>query len=596
MKKEEKINYMFIFLFFSILMFLCSFYTYSIKKVFLEAKFYLLTVSLAQFLLEIGLFLMASFFVKKYMPKIIYRIFIGIFFVLFLYHFIDFILLRLMDQSLGSSLKIFASMDLDHFLSAVYAMNLNLPICLMILASLIATPIIGIFLYEICEKISKKKPLYLSKSKRFISLFVLALFLLFVDVTMLPWVKKQQYLKITKALPFGSSMIDPEFPTKMFAKKQHEKKITLNSFLKKEDDPNVYLFVVETVRKDFINEEITPFLLSFQKENISPEKTYSNANASHASWYSIFSSTYPYNWKILPSSECKGALPLRLFKEAGYKIRLYCSADLGYFNMGHQIFGNQYALCDHRQDFCQIEKADAWKRDTEALYNLKKDLLDKKNQKGTLFIIFLDTPHSEYSYPDHLNGIFGPTVDKINYLALDLEEEREKIRNRYKTSLFYVDSLFQSFIETLKEQNLYKNAQIVLTGDHGEEFLEDGALFHGSHLNDVQTKVPIIYKLSNKTKNITKISSHLDIFPSLLKRLNIQYPETAFDGVPIDEKKKWPYVLSVQQNGALSPKIFCICDGKNRLTARFCVNKENNVEILSIENPEDLSILEALKD
>lgn len=596
MKKDEKLNYIFIILFFSFLMFLCCFYTYSIKKVFLEAKLYLLTVSFMQYLLEIGLFLVAGTFLKKYLPSLFYRIFIGLFFGLFLYHLIDFILLRLMDQSLGSSLKIFASLDYMHLLSAIYAMNLNLPICLIILGSIIITPIIGIFLYEICEKISKKKPLYLSKSKRLISLFVLALFLLFVDVTLLPWVKKQEYLKITKALPFGSSLINPEFPVHLFAKKESDRQNEPNASLKKGTFPNIYLFVVETVRKDFINEHITPFLYNFQKENLTTEMTYSNANASHLSWYSIFFSSHPYNWKILPSKDCTGALPLKLFKQAGYKIRLYSSAGLGYFNMGHQIFGDQYSICDHVQDFCEIEKSDAWKRDTEAMYSLKKDLLSKKNQDGTLFIIFLDAPHSEYSYPSYLEGIFGPTVEKVNYLTLDLEEEREKIRNRYKTSLFYVDSMFQSFIEMLKEQKLYNKAQIVLTGDHGEEFLEDGALFHGSHLNDVQTKVPIIYKLTGQYPTLTKISSHIDIFPTLLQKLDISYSNESFDGVPIQEKKKWPYVLSVQQNGAMPPNVFCLCDGTNRLTVRFCENEENSIEILSIENPDDLSILDALKN
>lgn len=601
MKNLEKINYIYLILFFSALMGLCIYYAFSCKDILLESKIYFLVVSSGQYLIEIGAFILVGFFIKRYLPWIFYRVFTGLFFLLFLYHLVDFVLLRLMDRSLGSSLKVFLSSDPTHLLAAFYATNMNLQICLVILIALLATPTIGIFFYELCEKVSRKKPFYFSQKKSFLSVCTLTGFLLFVDLTVLPKIKKREYIQITKALPFGDSMINPVFPTNTFAKvKALENMIGhKNIFTKNNKKPNIYLFIVETFRKDYLNKDITPFLSSFQKECLTTDKSFANANATNLSWFSIFSSSFPYNWKIVESENCTGFNTLKLLKKAGYKLRLYSSADLDYFNMGHQIFGNLYTLCDHSQHFYNTDQTDAWKRDTQSIYSLKTDLLLKENQANTLFIVFLDSPHSEYSYPEYLEGIFGPTEEKINYLSLNLKEDCHKLINRYKTSLFYVDTLFQSFIESLKEQKIYDQSLIVFTGDHGEEFLEEGSLFHGSHLNDAQLKVPLLFKLQNKSNQEPQIVSHIDIFPTLLSHLKIPFPESSFDGQSIEKEIKWPYVLSVQQNGALNPKIFCLSDGKNRLTARFIdkeENNENNIEILSIKHPEDVSILEALKN
>ena len=98
---------------------------------------------------------------------------------------------------------------------------------------------------------------------------------------------------------------------------------------------------------------------------------------------------------------------------------------------------------------------------------------------------------------------------------------------------------------------MYDEAVIVFTGDHGEEFREEGKLFHASNLNLYQTSVPIYYKLGSKEapKSQIRLSSHVDIFPTILHHVDgsdrlAQY----FDGqsLLLDQSPRFTFSNSLQ--------------------------------------------------
>ena len=62
--------------------------------------------------------------------------------------------------------------------------------------------------------------------------------------------------------------------------------------------PNIYLFVIETLRRDFVNGETAPHLISFANENTNFASSYANGNWTPLSWFAIFHSDFPYNWGL----------------------------------------------------------------------------------------------------------------------------------------------------------------------------------------------------------------------------------------------------------------------------------------------------------
>ncbi len=61
-----------------------------------------------------------------------------------------------------------------------------------------------------------------------------------------------------------------------------------------------------------------------------------------------------------------------------------------------------------------------------------------------------------------------------HWQARKSRKEMHAIKNRYLNSIAYVDSLMKQMLDSLKEKGLYEKTLIVITGDHGEEFLDEG--------------------------------------------------------------------------------------------------------------------------
>ena len=150
--------------------------------------------------------------------------------------------------------------------------------------------------------------------------------------------------------------------------------------------------------------------------------------------------------------------------------------------------------------------------------------------------------------------------------------------------MFWIDSLMGSFFDSLKQKSLLDGSLIVVTGDHGEEFFEEGSLFHGTHLNDWQTKVPIFYQLPGlEHAEFSSLSTHLDIFPSLIHYLTgySSFPQL-YDGESIFAAKKWKYAFTMQHNGVDIPYEFRLLKDHEELVGRF-LNPPNIFSVPAIE-------------
>jgi len=101
---------------------------------------------------------------------------------------------------------------------------------------------------------------------------------------------------------------------------------------------------------------------------------------------------------------------------------------------------------------------------------------------------------------------------KSNYTAL------------YDSEINFVDSYVGELIQKFE---LDKNTLIIITADHGEEFLEHGKVGHGYNLYKETINVPLIIKLPNNSrkKTVEKYVNLIDIMPTILHLLNINTPK-----------------------------------------------------------------------
>src|SRR5207253_9104583 len=72
------------------------------------------------------------------------------------------------------------------------------------------------------------------------------------------------------------------------------------------------------------------------------------------------------------------------------------------------------------------------------------------------------------------------------------------------------------------------NTIVIITGDHGEEFFQQGRLGHCSSLNIHQTMTPcLVFIPGVEAADITFVTSHADIMPTIADALGHEkLPET----------------------------------------------------------------------
>jgi glucan phosphoethanolaminetransferase (alkaline phosphatase superfamily) len=569
--QKGEINYLYFsgFLAFLSLLSLSHFFNWehSQKGVSLFFLFY----AFGQALLEVSFFILIAYILKRWAPRWAYLSFVGISFIVMLLHFTHFIMVRLMDATLGYIFKFFFGSGAAHLIAGFQALNMSWTMIAIILGAFLTIPCIGLGFHWITYKIAKKKPLNLTLTQIALSIGVIGTSLFILDLIAHPFLNRRIYSKYQKTLPLGATFLEPTLkyislstPLPSF----RDEKNTLQRIPEANVAhlPNIYLFVIETFRHDFLN--AAPHLTSFGNQHIQFKRSFANANSTHLSWFSIFHADLPFYWASMRDAWTKGSIPLQMLKKLGYQISVYSSADLRYFNMDKLIFGTNRDLADKIEEYSLHRMLEPCDRDALAIKSLERDL----ELEGNVYVVFLDSTHSEYSFPKDFPLNYEPISKEIDYLTIGPKSpELELIKNRYRNAIAYIDHLMGHFFDTLRKKHLYDDAIIIVTGDHGEEFFEEGALFHGTHLNDFQTSVPLLFKFpSEEWIPRSDEATHIDIFPSILHYLTKQSHFTAlFDGRSIFSLDRLPYRIAVLQNGPDTPLEFRLEKKDLRLQARF---------------------------
>lgn len=133
--------------------------------------------------------------------------------------------------------------------------------------------------------------------------------------------------------------------------------------------------------------------------------------------------------------------------------------------------------------------------------------------------------HCRYISEDQ-DQIFQPAAPE-DFLIPYSEAMRDQIYNRYKNSARTLDRMIKPLLRD--------DCIVIVIGDHGESFLEDGSAIHGLRLSKVQNMTPmILYYPGVEPRVIEQRTLHADILPTLLSILKIPVTDPEiFDGVDL---------------------------------------------------------------
>jgi arylsulfatase A-like enzyme len=174
-------------------------------------------------------------------------------------------------------------------------------------------------------------------------------------------------------------------------------------------------------------------------------------------------------------------------------------------------------------------------------------LRGREDEKFFAYLHHIDV-HWPYRSPPPFFGMFSDvespidfnrpqfmpdTVDRLRSGELQALDARilRAMSNAYDEGIRHVDDRLGRLFEELKQRGLYDNTLIIVTADHGEEFLEHGLLGHGESLYDEVIRVPLIVKFPCPGKQCghRRIESQVelvDIFPTIMEVAGLRRPET----------------------------------------------------------------------
>ncbi|MCP5536703.1 MAG: sulfatase-like hydrolase/transferase [Akkermansiaceae bacterium] len=303
--------------------------------------------------------------------------------------------------------------------------------------------------------------------------------------------------------------------------------------------PDVFIFMLESTRSDAIRPDVAPFLSAFRDTECQPfDGTWSASNATHLSWFGFFHSRVPIFWRealesIPDRQKFHGAVPLQQLKQAGYQIEVRAVCDFDYKDFGLSNFGyekNLASVLDQARDGNELDRLNIGERERVSFERLQQAVINRP-EGGGFYYTALDSPHYNYYWHNDFEPPFKEYDEDTRFPLNPTKDEVQRVVNRYWNAVAWVDFQVKQFCDFLKAQGRYDESIIIVTGDHGEEFQEQGSWFHCSSLRPAQTGVPILIKwpASMGRGPARKDVNHIDVMPSLMHALGM--PQDSIRGM-----------------------------------------------------------------
>jgi arylsulfatase A-like enzyme/uncharacterized membrane protein YbhN (UPF0104 family) len=318
---------------------------------------------------------------------------------------------------------------------------------------------------------------------------------------------------------------------------------------------NVLFIVVDTLRADHLPlwgyaAGKTPQLDAFARDAIRFEHAFANASWTRPSFASLMSGRYPSSHQTIHKNDSlpDGLVTVAEAMRAGgyttygvvtnYNVAPFFNFHQGFdeyhylepdFVLGANDTAAKLLLVQSLRQRIEAQRARRGQVAPGSAYQ------DATKVNAELFRFWESRPQAPWfvfaAYMDPHDPYFPHPYDGTGYSraanATPDASEAPRLRALYDGEIAFWDERFGELIADLKRRGLYDDTTIVVTADHGEEFMDHGGYWHGTTLYDEQLHVPLLLKLPRAERGGTVVSHWvelIDISPSLLRENGIQPP------------------------------------------------------------------------
>ena len=319
----------------------------------------------------------------------------------------------------------------------------------------------------------------------------------------------------------------------------------LNTFtdIKLDSDVNIVLITIDTLRADHLScygypRKTSPNIDKIAEKGIIFKNSIAPSSWTAPSMVSLFTSVYPINHGVIHGFvRDDTVLRQNIFSDELTTLTEILNTH-GYTTFGvasNHHLSEKFGFARGFDYFKYLPSLPA-QFVNKAIYSWESEI--KRSDKFFLWIHYYD-PHNPYAprtpWIEHYTSkeltkklkLYQKPMRSLEQLIPQLKKYPQALSNLialYDSEINYVDY----FIGLLMQKfELDKNTLIVITSDHGEEFLEHGYLCHAHKLYQESIKIPLIIQFPNRTKKETfeKHINLIDIMPNILHILDINPPE-----------------------------------------------------------------------
>ena len=193
---------------------------------------------------------------------------------------------------------------------------------------------------------------------------------------------------------------------------------------------------------------------------------------------------------------------------------------------------------------------------TPDLFDVFLGDIDGETARGRAFFYHPLVPHKPFVYKE--DGSLRTEHAHDHYDPEHAEDGWEK----YREQMVYTDTMLGELLDKLRDEGLYDEAVIILTGDHGLRKI-DPNITDRIEIDDDVARVPLIIKAPGIEPGVSDVDyQHMDFAATLYDVMGVEAPEeteglSAFDperpargkvfyAVSVDSTKYWEY----RQDGA----------------------------------------------
>lgn len=275
---------------------------------------------------------------------------------------------------------------------------------------------------------------------------------------------------------------------------------------------NIVIIGIDTWRYDTMNRRVTPHINQFAQDTLQFQEHWSGGNCTKPGVFSLFYALPPNYWRAFLHQQ-QGPVLIQQLLQDHYQLGIFSSAPLNFPEFNKTVFRDVPDLIVRIHGLSSVD------RDRMITKEFKQFLVHRDQGRPFFSFLFYDAAHNYCEATTLHQEPFHPAVKNCERFSLTPTSDPIPYINRYHNALRFIDGEVNKILQLLQQRGLLQDTIVILTGDHGEQFNEEGMNYwdHASTYTPYQLHVPLLVYWPGKTaQQYTYLTTHYDIVPTLM--------------------------------------------------------------------------------